>query len=201
MVELKNKWIQLAGVGFLALLIAGGVWFLFAQQSSQEAPQQSDAARFQADYPKVNADNRFIYATGEQVLGLFENGTGIVFLGFPQCPWCQQLAPIVDEAAEAEGLEKVYYLNIRDARANNDETYQSLVGYLENYLDKDENGTPRIYVPDVTVLRDGQIVGRFEQEAAEGEVTPETYWTSERRERAVEQLRGMIRSTTTSDLE
>jgi rhodanese-related sulfurtransferase len=118
-------------------------------------------------------------------------------LGFPECPWCQQLAPIVDEAARAEGIEKVYYLNIRDARTNNDATYQKLVEKLQSYLPKDEDGNPRIFVPDVTAVRQGKIVGRFEQEeAADGEeVKPDTFWTTDRRKRAVIQFREMMRQT------
>lgn len=139
-------------------------------------------------------DNRFVYAKPAEVIEITERGDGVVFLGFPECPWCQQLAPIVDEAANAEGLEKIYYLNIREARANNDETYQKLVNKLSDYLQKDDDGNPRIYVPDVTVFRQGDIVGRFEQESAdEGEqVTPDTFWTSERRNRAIAQLREMF---------
>ena len=53
-----------------------------------------------------------------------------------------------------------------------------------------------MYVPDVTALKDGRVVGHFLQETtADGEkATPDTYWTKERRARAVEQLRQMIRA-------
>ena len=118
----------------------------------------------------------------------------MVFLGFPECPWCQQLAPIIQEAAQSENIDKIYYLNIKESRANNDEVYQKLVTKLQDYLPKDDDGNPRISVPDVTAYRGGQIVGRFEQEATnDGEqVAPDTYWTSERKDRAVEQLREMM---------
>ena len=177
--------------------VAGVIWYIMANQPSSPAEQtakQTDAAVFKAQYPNVAADNLFVIAKPTEVIDIFESGDGVVFLGFPECPWCQQLAPIVDEAAKAERLEKVYYLNIREARANNDETYQNLIKQLEDYLPKDEDGNPRIYVPDVTVVRQGKIIGRFKQEAtANGEqATPDTYWTSERRERAITQLREMM---------
>ena len=40
-------------------------------------------------------------------------------------PWCQQLAPLVDDAAKAEGLDKIYYLDIRHARETNVGRYDS----------------------------------------------------------------------------
>lgn len=183
-------------------LAIGLVWYTTVNNQDQreesssidQSAQQTDAAKFKQQYPKVAADNRFVFANADEVVDLFERGDGVVFLGFSECPWCQQLAPIVDEAAKAEGLDKIYYLNIREARQNNDETYRALVKKLENYLPKDKDGNPRIFVPDVTVLRQGEIVGRFEQEpTADGEkATSDTYWTSERRERAVAQLQEMM---------
>lgn len=187
-------------VGLTSIVVLVGVLF-FALSSNtspkNEAVQSSmaDAEKFAKEYPNVSTNNQFVYATGDEVVSIFEGGSGLVFLGFTECPWCQQLAPIVDEAAKSEGLEKIYYLNIKKARSDNDETYKKLVASLSEYLDKDENGNPRIFVPDVTAVREGVVVGRFEQEsAANGEqVTPQTFWTTERRARAVDQLREIIR--------
>ena len=153
----------------------------------------SDAQKFATDYENVPEDNRFVYATSEEVLELFEGGTGLVFFGFPECPWCQKLAPLVNQAAKQENLDKIYYFNIREARSENDDTYQKIVGYLKDYLSKDEDGNPRVTVPDVTALKNGEIVGRFKQESSgENEKTPDTFWTEERQERAVVQLSEMI---------
>ena len=153
----------------------------------------SDAQKFATDYQNVPEDNRFVYATSEEILELFESGTGLVFFGFPECPWCQKLAPLVNQAAKQENLDKIYYFNIREARSENDDTYQKIVGYLKDYLSKDEDGNPRVTVPDVTALKNGEIVGRFKQESSgENEKTPDTFWTEERQERAVVQLSEMI---------
>lgn len=196
----KNIWI----VGFVvAILLVGGIWWAVSKGPSDDAAldqvRQSkvttvEATKFRAEYPGMAEDNRFVYADVDDVLEVLESGSGLVFLGFKECPWCQQLAPIVDEAAKAEGLGKVYYLDIRSARETNDETYQKLIAKLSNFLEKDEDGQPRIYVPDVTAVSRGEVVGRFEQDpSGEGEnVTPATYWTEERRGRGVDQLRGII---------
>lgn len=187
-------------VAAVVIVVLGGLvtWVLISQNRAtdqQQTAKSTNSQSFVSEYPKVGADNRFVYATTDQVLEVFESGSGLVFLGFPECPWCQQLAPIVDESARLEGLEKIYYLNILESRQNNDQVYQKLVDRLKDYLAVDDDGNPRITVPDVTALRDGQIVGRFKQESADSQVTPETYWTDERRERAVVQLREMISKT------
>ena len=190
----KRLCLAIGFVGIIAIVICG--WYIWSRSHVPASPQPSDAARFKAAYSRVANDNRFIFASADEVLEKFESGSGLIFLGFQQCPWCQRLAPIVDEAAKAEGLDKIYYLDIRHARETNDDTYKKLVEKLKPHLRTDENGQPRVYVPDVTALKDGRVVGHFLQETtADGEkATPDTYWTRERRARAVEQLRQMIRA-------
>jgi rhodanese domain protein len=190
----KRLCLAIGFVGIIAIVICG--WYMWSRPQTPPSPQSSDAARFKTAYSRVANDNRFVFASAGEVLEKFESGSGLIFLGFQQCPWCQQLAPIVDEAAKAEGLDKIYYLDIRHARETNDATYKKLVEKLKPHLRTDENGQPRVYVPDVTALKDGRVVGHFLQETtADGEkATPDTYWTRERRARAVERLRQMIRA-------
>ena len=185
-------------IGLIAIvcMIIGTSWAIISIGNSTNKGQTNQVIedKFISQYPKVTSGHKFVYAEPAEILDIIDGGDGVVFLGFPECPWCQQLAPIIQEAAQSENIDKIYYLNIKESRANNDEVYQKLVTKLQDYLPKDDDGNPRISVPDVTVYRSGQIVGRFEQEATnDGEqVTPDTYWTSERKDRAVEQLREMM---------
>ena len=151
--------------------------------------------KFKTEYTNVTERHQFVYASGSEVMEVLKSGSGLVFLGFPACPWCQQLAPRVEDAAREEGLERVHYFDIREARANNDETYQQLVDYLEPYLSKDEAGNPRIGAPDVTAVKDGKVVGRFEHEDVPSGTTPAQYWSDERAANSITQLREMIRAT------
>ena len=184
------------GLIVIVCLIIGASWAIISIGNSTNKGQTNQVIedKFISQYPKATPGHKFVYAEPAEILDIIDGGDGVVFLGFPECPWCQQLVPIIQEAAQSENIDKIYYLNIKESRANNDDVYQKLVTKLQDYLPKDDNGNPRISVPDVTVYRGGQIVGRFKQEAAtDGEqVTPDTYWTSERKDRAVEQLREMM---------
>lgn len=184
------------GLIVIVCLIIGASWAIISIGNSTNKGQTNQVIedKFISQYPKVTSGHKFVYAEPAEILDIIDGGDGVVFLGFPECPWCQQLAPIIQEAAQSENIDKIYYLNIKESRANNDEVYQKLVTKLQDYLPKDDDGNPRISVPDVTAYRGGQIVGRFEQEATndDEQVTPDTYWTSERKDRAVEQLREMM---------
>ncbi len=198
----NQKILIIAGVALLVVL-GMAAWFYQSNRQSSEVsnPDSSmtDAQKFASEYRNVSDDNLYEYATNQQILDIFEKGSGLVYFGFPECPWCQQFVPIINEAAKQEGLDKIYYFNIRDARTKNDETYQKIVDYLKEYLPKDEDGNPRISVPDVTAVKNGEIVGRYKQEpGSEGQNTPDTYWTNERQERAITQLQELIQKITTN---
>ena len=143
---------------------------------------QSDARRFAAEYSTVSVDNPFVYKTGQEVIDILEHGTGVVFLGFPSCPWCQSYAGMLADVAKDAGLKTINYYNIYDARQNNTEEYQKLVSLLGANLQYDENGQRRIYVPDTVFVVDGRIVGNDLESSKDtaGESDPNNYWTEDR---------------------
>lgn len=199
--QTRKQWLIIAVIVLATASLTAWWCMRKADQSAKKREQSttalSDAAKFKQHYSQAADDNRFVYVSPSEIKQIFEHGSGLVFLGFKECPWCQKLAPMIDEAAKAEGLTKVYYMDIRQARANNDVTYQMLVEKLKDYLAKDGDGNPRIFVPDVTALHDGKIVGRFLPETSIDDkgLTPGEYWTTERRADAIKQLRAIIAKT------
>ena len=141
----------------------------------------SDAQKFAKEYTKVSEYNYFVYRSGEEIIKILEHGTGVVYLGFPECPWCQAYVPMLDEVADIEGVEKIYYFNVLEDRKNNTETYQKMVKILEEYLQYDDEGNKRIYVPAAIFILDGEIIG-FDDETSydtHGFEDPADYWTED----------------------
>ena len=171
---------------FLAIAVV--VW---TQVSSNEPTSVSDADTFRSSYSAAPEDHVFRVGSAEDAIELMDLGTGVLFLGFPQCPWCQTLVPHLDAAAKDVGINEVLYFDVREDRTANSTTYQQFVDKLEPYLDKDEDGEPRIYVPHVVVVNEGEVVGNYKIAFPEdgANVTPETYWTDEAIETARAQLK------------
>lgn len=154
---------------------------------------KTDAEKFKEEYETVAEDNLFVYKSEEEIIKILEGGTGVVFLGFPECKWCQAYAPLLDEAAKEAGLEKIYYYNIKDIRSENTENYQKIVSILKEQLLKDEEGNERVYVPDVTIVKQGEIKGHDnETSVISGEITPEEYWTDDQKQALKDKLIQMI---------
>jgi len=163
------------------ILIIIPIIFAFLLIGCSKEKKETDAQKFSKEYTTVTEDNYFVYRTSEEIIKILEHGTGVVYLGFPECPWCQSYVKMLNEVADVEGLEKIYYLNILEDRKNNTENYKKIVDLLKEQLRYDEEGNKRVYVPAVIVVSEGKIIG-FDDETSydtKGLENPEDYWTED----------------------
>lgn len=172
-----NKKVKYIILGVLLLLIASlVVYFVFIKKDNN-----TDNIKFSKEYTSVSKDNVFVYRSKDEIINILEHGTGIVYLGYPECPWCMAYVPLLNEIAKNEGIEKIYYYNIREDRDDNTKFYQKVVSILNDYLDYDEEGKKRIFVPNVTFVKEGKIIFNDNETSLISEGTPSEYWTEEKK--------------------
>ena len=149
-----------------------------------------DEAKFKEEYESLNGkksesgktyhtldfdDNtNVIYQTEEEIVTLLKEGTGVIYLGFPECPWCRSMLPVLLDVLE-ETDEPLYYLNAKEIRdekkldenkeivttKEGTKSYQEMLKLLDEYLDPYEGlndpSIKRIYLPTVIFVKDGDI--------------------------------------------
>ena len=142
----------------------------------------TDAQKFAKEYTSVDKNNVFVYRTDEQIIKILKDGTGIVYLGFPECPWCQKYVSILNEVAKENNITKIYYFNILEDRKLETPEYKEMVSLLKNYLDTDDEGNKRIFVPEIVFVQNGEIIAHNNETAKimNSTETPESYWTEEK---------------------
>lgn len=182
---MKNKYCLIGVITIILLLVLGGVIFFSTREK-----EESDALKFSKEYQTVGDDNVFVYRDASEIINILENGTGVVYLGFPECPWCQSYVAMLNDVALEVGLEKIYYYNILNDRKDNTEEYQQMVAVLKDYLDKDDEGSERIFVPNVSFHVDGEIIGNDNETSLDtgGFDDPDDYWTSDKEEALKDKL-------------
>lgn len=141
-------------------------------------------------YKKLNIDseNPIKYSDYDEILDIIENGTGIIYFGYPECPWCRTAITVLFETAKDYDIDTIYYMNLKDERdyrevKNGKVVYQEdedgkklkgSKGYfklldalneeLDDYKIESDGNTydtkeKRIYVPLIVFVNDGKIVG------------------------------------------
>ena len=129
-------------------------------------------------YPTVTIpkDNNVKYASFDEVMKFLDSGTGILYLGFPECPWCRNAVPVLIDRAIENEVENIYYFNalsIRDIKElkggkivttkKGTKEYYQLVDRLKDnlgaYEGLNDDSIKRIYFPTVVFVMGGKIVG------------------------------------------
>ena len=169
-------------VAILLVVLAGFLIFLILNKSEEKTENKlSDALKFREEYKEVSKDNVFVYRSGEEILKIMKKGTGVVYLGFPECPWCQSYVKYLDEVAKEVGIEKIYYYNVLEDRTNNTDLYKEMLDVLGDNLQTDDEGNSRIFVPNVSFHVDGKVIGNDCETSKDtkGFDKPEDYWNED----------------------
>ena len=181
-----NKKIGLIVIGLLVIIL--GILFIY---------RSSDAKKFKKEYSAVSIKNKFVYKDDKEVINMLKTGTGIIYFGFPECPWCQQYSKYLDEVANDSTIKEVVYLNVLQIRKDNTKEYQELVSILKDYLNKDDKDNPRIFVPHVVAVKDGKILGNNNETATISEpISTTDYWTKEKEDNLKVELKKLFDAVT-----
>ena len=86
----------------------------------------------------INANNPVDIISEEEAVSLLESGTGILYFGFPDCPWCRSMLPVLLQTLDNMSIDKLYYLNISNIR-------DTLSLGEKNKVEVAEEGTPGYY--------------------------------------------------------
>lgn len=189
--------------GLLVSIIAITSIFIMIENNNQKKKKDNsitNSEKFSQEYKELTSDNVYIYKNVDEIIKILEHGTGLVYLGFPECPWCQRYVVYLNEVAKKENLEEIYYYNIKEDREKNTENYQKLVSILEENLQYDKEGNRRIYAPSIIAVKSGKIVG-FDDETAydtKGYEKPDEYWTNDEVKDLKKRLTEMIKKVNIS---
>ena len=164
-----------------AIIIIGWGILLYFVINNKNSENNSDNVKFAKEYTEVGEDNVFVYKDIDEIINILKYGTGVVYLGFPECPWCQAYVKYLNDAAKEANIEKIYYFNILEDRKNNTEKYQEIVSILGDNLQRDDEGNLKVFVPNVSFVVNGKIIGNDYETSLDtkGFEKPSDYWTEE----------------------
>ncbi len=128
---------------------------LFTGCSVKRTEGLSHSEKFAAEY-SVDEDNPFEYTTIDEILYIFEHGSGIVFFGDSDSEWCLICTEVLNEALVEQEVSLVYYYNPKDIQGKNTKEYQQLMKILEKNMEEEDSDG--ISSPDVYFIQDGKIM-------------------------------------------
>lgn len=228
--EKTNK-IFLTIIIICAVLVAGICAYAIANHDSEVT---TDAIKFKNEYEKLNGietgysdkvylsleiseENPVVYKTGKEILEVLENENAVVYFGFSTCPWCRRLLPTLLDVAEKNGIEKIYYVDIKDIRDTYEfsgsiipektkkgtDAYYEILDFfgdkLEKYYISDEagnrydTGVTRLYAPTIIAVQDGEIMD-MHVGTVESQTDPFADFTEDQAKELTKEIEDLIKS-------
>ncbi len=168
--------------------------------SSYNVETSKASVSLQEFYPDMPQENNFTIIDKEDLKPFIEHGTGILFLGFPECPWCQVYLPMAQEILSENGAMAKYY-NIYTDKKEDRPFYDEIAALIAerndtegDYVFYDNDGKQVIYMPLMLFIDEGEIVAFDNETCMEDSsvISPEEYWTQEKIDALKERLRAYV---------
>lgn len=195
---LNKKWFKILlkiTIVVVLLVVVCLVWKKIVTKDSSIP----DNIRFSKDYAQVSEDNIYKYASKKEVLSAFDSEKAVVFFGFPECKWCQAYVKLLNDIAKEYGVNEILYYNIKYDRSKNTKFYKQVQELTKDYLQEDEEGIPRMYVPDVYFIKDGKIIGHNNDTSMISKMELEEYYTKENTEILENKLSNLFKEISNCD--
>jgi hypothetical protein len=171
------KKIKILLIVFLA--IAGAV-VIYKISYKNNIIKNVDNIKVSNEYDLLDNNNIYIYKSADEIANILNNGTGVIFFCIKENKWCQYYAKYLNNVSVANGINKIYYLNIKQDRNYNTNGYRKIVEKLKDYLPTDDEGNKKILTPNVIFVKNGNIIG-FNNDTAGiiSNITPTEYWSDD----------------------
>ncbi|MEG2448157.1 MAG: hypothetical protein RSB45_03775 [Bacilli bacterium] len=233
--KLTNKEIKVLILGIVltivGLFIIGGIYYYFNNKNINKllTDNKESALRFKKEYESLNGitleslkipfldmqipdENAMVYSSIEEIMDVLDKGTGIIYFGFPECPWCRSAVPVLIDAVKEAGASKIYYYNaypIRDVKHLDDKgnividkegtkEYYTLISklapVLKPYEGLNNEQIKRLYLPTVLFVKDGKIV-KMHEGTVESQTDPNIKLTEDQRKELKEIYKDGINKT------
>lgn len=162
----------------IAIAIIGA--FLIYKKFEHLNTEQKEIDKFVSEYTLLTENHVFEIINIDEAINILNNKTGVIFFCNPGSEWCQHYAKILDDIALENEMDKIYYVDIKDDRSINSNKYRKLVTKLQDYLDTDDTGNKRLSMPNLTFVKNGEIISNDNRTSlVSSDTTPEEYWTRE----------------------
>lgn len=206
----------------LILLVIGIVGLIYGiynvthkEKETSTNNEVTDALKFKNEYEDLNGkttnsgkeylniqidkNNPIKYITYDELMDILDSGTGIIYFGFPECPWCRNAVPVLLEAIKEQSINEIYYFNAHDMRDEKElnengeivttkegtDEYNKIVEKLYDYLNVydglNDDTIKRLYFPNVFFISNGKVVGNH-MSTVESQKDPYIELTEEQKE-------------------
>jgi predicted bacteriocin transport accessory protein len=140
-------------------LLLAGLLFLSGCAAASQSETLNACSETSACDSYETAVTEMTEMSFQDAIDFFKEGkSGVLYFGFPDCPWCQEAIPVLEEAAQGK---EIYYVRTRDDDREllyTQEQKEEIIPYIQDYMSDNDEGVLTLYVPLVVNVQEGKAV-------------------------------------------
>lgn len=162
------------------IFLIGSFIYLGTKDFNVPKAKLTDPESFALEYG-ISQKNLYTYKSSKDILEMLKQGSGVIFLAYPENKWSKKTAELLNEVAQENHVKELYYYNFKKDKSNNNRFYLDIVNLLKSYLPVVDMESVELRSPTVLVVLDGKILYYSDETSiVRGNETIEKYWTSEK---------------------
>lgn len=171
----------------------GLIWaFIFLGTRNYKVKELTDNELFSKEFKTIQENNLFQVFNSTEALTFLENGTGLLFLGFPENKWSSSVAEILNQISLEQNYS-ISYFNFLEERRSRHDNYIGMIRELDDYLKSDDEGNLNLFAPTIIGVVKGKVIYLDDQLTfVNNLLDPKDYWTTETKEEFMNRLRHII---------
>ena len=157
---------------FIAMLAA--FIYLGNKYAGNSEVKVLDISDYYAEIPKEN----FEVIKGKKFISLLKEGNHIIVIGNSKSEYSQKYMEEVNKIVEELKLEKIYYYDIINDKAQANSNYYEIIELLDGYLTTTDTSDKNLLSPSLYIVDNGKVkYYNTETTAMKNTDTVNDYWT------------------------
>jgi len=132
--------------------------------SVKKVEDVKDSEIFAKEY-QISKNNPYEYKSISEVIDIIENGSGIILFADPDSDYSQESVKVLTSVLKKKNIKQVYYYNPSNIKNKRTKSYRKLLELLDGYLEYDDNENNCLLLPDIYVIKNGNIIDHVNDSA------------------------------------
>lgn len=134
-----------------------------------------------SDYYKDMEDKKYFEVIkGRKLISLLNKGNHLIFIGNKDSEYSQKYIEELSYVADTLKVDKIYYYDIINDKAQKNSNYYDIIELLDGYLVTTDSSDKNLLAPSFYIVDNGKVkYYNIETSAMKNTDTTESYWNTE----------------------
>lgn len=165
---------------FVYVVLFGLIIWAFIYLGNKYANNSQPEVKKMSDFYSFIDSDFYEVINGTRMINKIKSGNNLIFVGSSTSKWSIKYVEELDVILSKLGVDKVYYYDINNDKAQKNSNYYDIRELLKGYLVTTDGGESNLLAPSFYIVLDGKVLYyNTETVAMKNTTSIDDYWNKE----------------------